>query len=128
MKPRRIIRMFQPRFADEVATGRKRQTVRPTPKVVPRVGDLFEGRAWIGSPYRSKPRNLVEGVITQVAPVILCRTLVKIGRQVVTYEEDLAAFAQADGFSSWSELVSWFAHQHGKLPFRGILICWEPKR
>lgn len=126
MKPRRVIRMFQRRFAADVAAGRKRQTVRPKPKVLPRAGDWLEGREWVGRPYWSKQRKLVEGAIDCVVPVVIERRRVSVAGQMFAGEQDLERFARDDGFTSWSELVAWFEHEHG-LPFRGILIGWDPR-
>lgn len=67
MKPRRFVRMFKPRFAPLVKDGRKLQTMRPVPKVMPRPGDIIDCRMWAGKPYRSKHVKLCEGRITRVS-------------------------------------------------------------
>jgi len=39
-----IVRLFKPQFAPKVASGEKRQTVRPTPKRIPYLGDRISLR------------------------------------------------------------------------------------
>lgn len=129
MIPRRFVRMFKPRFADKVEAGTKRQTVRPEPKRMPKVGDLFDARAWIGRPYFSKQRKLIEGEIIAVWRISIYEDhyYAQIGEigAPITNRMALDDFARDDGFASWSDLVDWFLIEHG-LPFRGIIICWEP--
>lgn len=119
--PRRIVRTFKPQFATLVESEMKWQTVRPTPKVMPRPGDLFDARQWTGLPYRSKQRKLGEWPIVRVAQCT-------INSQGVIYVDGELApkgFAKADGFPSHAALCNWFRDTHG-LPFSGILIQWAP--
>jgi len=121
--------MFKPQFAGLVERGEKLQTVRPTPKRMPKPGDKISLRAWTDKPYRSKQRVLNEGTIIHV-------TKIEISDEGVTLlpDTDMLAqlrvkaspgtFAVADGFSCWEEMRQWFEHQHG-LPFVGILIRWQ---
>lgn len=134
--PRRIVRTFQPRFAVLVETGKKFQTVRPVPKReqdMPRVGDLFDARAWLEKPYRSKQRKLLSSPVPIIAvtPIELCflrcRLLIWIRgatpRHLTSVE--IEQFARADGFADSAEMAHWFSSTHG-LPFAGILIDWLP--
>lgn len=116
--------MFKPRFAPLVKSGQKRQTVRPWPKRVPQRGDIIDCREWAGKPYRSKQRRLREADIFNVR-VIRIRNLKSyvLDGIKVDLPRDLNAFAKADGFADWLEMVNWFKREHG-LPFRGILILW----
>lgn len=52
--PASFVRMFKPHFALLVESGAKAQTVRPTPKRMPKPGDRISLRCWSGAPYRSK--------------------------------------------------------------------------
>jgi hypothetical protein len=126
-----MVRMFKPQFAPLVESGEKRQTVRPTPKRMPKVGDPISLRAWIGLPYRSKQRVLRESVVTKVEPVEIFRCNLQIGSRDAFRNyahprdtEALDAFAKADGFAAWEDLEQWFAQTH-ELPFSGIVIHWS---
>lgn len=124
--PRRFVRMFKSRFAELVKDGLKRQTGRPTPKVMPRPGDIIDCRMWSGAAYRSKQVKLCEGMITKVAVVKLFITeWMRLDGEAVECEA-LRSFAKADGFSSITEMFGWFSEEHG-LPFEGVVIYWEPR-
>lgn len=112
-----IVRLFQPRFAPLVESGAKRQTIRPTPNRMPKVGDAISLREWCGKPYRSRQRLLRASVITRVEPFDL---------DAMRLDEPTKrdAFARADGFADWPDMLAWFVQTHG-LPFRGILIAWK---
>lgn len=130
---RRHVIMFAARFADAVARGEKRQTIRPTRKRAVAVGDALDLRAWSGLPYRSKQVYLT-GIraCVQVGTVeifttiggrtkILDRHMVLDGIEMSGEERD--RFAQADGFSDFAVMSWWFMTTHG-LPFNGVLIRW----
>lgn len=112
-----IVRLFQPRFASLVESGVKLQTLRKTPKRMPKVGSKISLRVWTGNPYRSKQRVLKESIITRVEPFDL---------DAMRLDEPAKrdAFARADGFADWADMLAWFVQTHG-LPFRGILIAWQ---
>lgn len=121
-----FVRIFQPRFAELVERGKKTQTVRCTPKRMPKPGDSISLRAWLDKPYRSKQRVLAEGIITEVATVWLGWNALIVGGRVLTQAE-WAAFAKADGFADSVEMHGWFLKTHG-IPvdgWRGILIRWQ---
>lgn len=44
--------------------------------------------------------------------------------------DELAAFAQSDGFASWPDMQSFWQQEHGDIarlgPWTGLLIKWEP--
>lgn len=134
--PARFVRMFKPRFAELVASGKKTQTIRPLPKRIPRRGDLLSLRTWEGQPYRSKQRVLREAVVQEVRPCFIREDgiytqpgqgslLWSMGVNVMHLRgEDADRFARADGFSHWPEMFEWFRLEHG-LPFDGIAIFWE---
>ena len=124
MKPRKFIRLFQPRFADQVESGIKKQTIRLTPKRMPQVGDHISLRTWTGKPYRSKQRILRESIITEVDTITICHDrFIRCGYTYTApyYRNSLAV---ADGFTDWADMITWFQdnHQH---PFSGILIQWD---
>lgn len=124
-KPRKFVRMVQPRFVDDVRDGSKLCTIRKTPKRMPRVGDLISLRAWSGKPYRSKQIILKESVITAVSPISVSGMVgIRIGDEDIP-EEDEDDFARHDGFKDFEDMRKWFYYTHG-LPFKGILIQWKP--
>lgn len=121
------IRTFKPQFCPLVEAGLKCQTVRPTPKRMPKVGDRISLREWTGKPYRSKQRVLRESTITAVEKISLLDT----GRELLMYvneselhPEQINAFAKADGFAHGIEMFIWFETKHG-LPFEGVVIKWQ---
>lgn len=129
-KPRRFVKMFKPRFAELVRSGAKRQTIRPTPKVLPEAGDIIDCRQWSGLPYRSKQIRLGEFPVSEVGSVSIrkwCVQLTLINRNELMFAGtvQLRDFAQADGFDSFDDMLEWFNENHG-LPFGGILIKWRP--
>jgi len=132
-KPRRFVRLFKPRFAYLVENGKKLQTVRPWPKRIPQAGDLISLRTWTGRPYWSDQRILREGVVMAIARISIYRGhywhSIECGGNLmagltVTDSGALDAFARADGFNHWADLVDWFRAEHG-LPFTGIVIYWK---
>jgi hypothetical protein len=122
MSARHVI-MFSARFAEAVARGEKRQTIRPTRKRAIAAGDELDLRAWSGLPYRSK-QNHLSGirVCVRVSRVFLSPDLVMID-DVGIATHNMNAFARDDGFSGWAEMRDWFDNTHG-LPFTGVLIRW----
>lgn len=124
MKPRTFVRMFKPQFAALVEAGTKLQTVRPTPKRMPREGDRISLRCWTGKPYRSKQRVLRETVVTQVRDILIYTDGVTLYDGYAGYAPNQHIFAVNDGFRSWPDMLQWFREQHG-LPFNGIVIFWK---
>ena len=118
-----FVRMFKPQFADKVASGRKIQTVRPTPARMPKPGDTISLRKWEGAPYRSKQVVLRNSIINAVSSVEIGHGGVYIEGRGMWSD----GFAKADGFKDFPEMLRWFEEQHG-LPFKGILIEWQPKK
>ena len=117
-----FVRLFQPRFADLVESGKKLQTIRKRPRRMPEVGDMIICRAWTGTPYRSKQRDLCSAPITLVKDVQIDAADVVLDGEKLS-DADLERFAQADGFSSSEDMLDWFSETH-ELPFEGILISW----
>lgn len=118
-----IVRMFQKRFAALVESGAKKQTIRPTPKRMPKVGEAISLRVWCGKPYRSKQRVLKEATITNVSEVLITHGGIELNG-LTLFEGDARRFARADGFQSEREMIEWFKETHG-LPFFGVLLVWK---
>ena len=109
---------FQKRFAADVESGKKCQTIRAARKRPFKVGDrLF---LYIGM--RTKGcRKLKEAVCTGAKPVLLDRGLFVVDGEKCN---DRQAAAEADGFDDYDHMCVWFEGNHGPLPFEGVLIEW----
>lgn len=122
---------FQPQFADKVASGAKRQTIRAYRKDGrdPKPGDtlyLYTGTR------TSACRKLGEVVCREVIPMHIRPKGFgfegghHLGDFIKLYGHGaslMRGFAKADGFSDWPAMCDWFEKTHG-LPFRGLLIRW----
>ena len=117
------VRMFKPQFAPLVLSGEKCQTIRPTPKRMPKAGDRISLRMWMGKPYRSKQCVLRESTITDVQPVIIDDQHFTVRGTVLTETEEWN-MAKADGFNTVKDMIEWFNFTHG-LPFVGVIIKWH---
>lgn len=115
--------MFQHRFADLVATGKKNQTIRPIGKRKIEKGMKLSLRKWEGKAYRSKQIVLKEVTCISVAQVYLDHHGFHSsdGHTLSSVANDM--IARADGFESFQALLEWFKETHG-LPFNGRLIQW----
>jgi hypothetical protein len=121
---------FKAQFADQVKNLEKRQTIRARGKRrPPRVGEplmLYTGMRQVGC------HKLLDAVCTSVEPISMSiRTrLVKMPRPlgvepIWTFldDDELEAFAIADGFASADAFFAWFAENHGDT-FSGYVIKW----
>lgn len=115
--------MVKEQFAPLVLSGEKCQTVRPTPKRMPKVGDRLILRRWLGKPYRSKQLTLREATITRIAAIKMNAAAVMVDGCVLLGDEEWA-FARADGFNTPQDMTEWFNATHG-LPFEGVVIYWS---
>lgn len=110
--------MFKPQFAPLVKSGAKRQTIRPIPKRMPKVGDHESWRQW-------EQLELARVELTSIEPVTIipCQVVVERTSDGIysLSGDELSAFARADGFEGSVAFFEWFNDNHG-LPFEGILI------
>lgn len=121
------VRMFKPQFSPMVEAGTKCQTVRPTPKRMPKPGDKISLRMWTGKPYRSKQRVLREATVSEVLPIRIDTISIILDGCLLSYErsyERIWEFAIADGFDTPQDMIEWFNVTHG-LPFYGVVIKWH---
>ena len=110
---------FQECFSYLVEAGAKRQTIRAKRTARPRPGQwayCFTGLR------TARCRRLGAWQIVAVADVRIDEAGVLIEGAALR-ADDLDAFAIADGFIHWGEMLEWFRRSHG-LPFRGDLIMW----
>ncbi|RBO54645.1 hypothetical protein DSD19_04515 [Rhodovulum sp. BSW8] len=125
---------FKKQFADDVAYGIKRQTVRAPRKdgrAHCKVGDtikLFTGM-------RTKScRLLGEARVTSIKTIWMDGVSMKLNGEVLPsciVDRDGPMtdneFAKADGFEGFTEMANWFGEVHG-LPFEGVVIRWSELR
>jgi len=113
--------MFQPQFADLVASGQKMQTIRPIRKKFPvTVGEKLSLRKWSNKPYRSKQIELC-----QVTCRFTCH--LRIDLDGITWPcqpvMPIQLLVQQDGFATFAAMQAWLQKAYG-LPFNGVLIQW----
>lgn len=112
---------FQRRFADDVATGRKRQTIRAPRKDNrhAKPGDRLQ----LYTGMRTKAcRKLDEGICKISTYCAIREDGITLGNHP---RVDIDEFAVADGFEDFESMKTWFRKTHG-LPFIGQLIVWDP--
>ena len=122
---------FHPRFADAVARGEKRQTIRALRK---------NGHASPGDRLQLYTGMRTKHCRKLVTPDPVCRhnVFVGIGHDKIEIAfpfrfpiahvcapNHLNKFARNDGFDDFAEMRNWFIMTHGPLPFRGVKITWD---
>ena len=119
---------FQSRWADDVAEGRKRGTIRANGKR--RHAQMGEALQLYTGQRTRYCRKLVtpDPICLNSIPVRMERGLSE-RRIVVIYagweltREALEAMAREDGFATAADMLDWFEATHG-LPFEGRHITW----
>lgn len=112
---------FKKRFAPDIESGKKRQTIRAKRKDGrnPHVGDklyLFVGMRTKGC------RRLGEAICLNVRQITIDQEGINIeGRWLNPWEK--LQIANADGFNCFTEMRIFFEKEHG-LPFEGLLYNW----
>ena len=110
---------FQGRFADAVASGAKRQTIRAARKRRhARAGEMLQ----LYTGMRTKAcRKLRDAVCVKSTYCAIYDESITTGDHPPA---DLDEFAQRDGFADFADMTDWFREMHG-LPFIGQLIVWK---
>jgi hypothetical protein len=116
---------FKKRFAPAVESGKKRQTIRARRKdgLDPKPGQTL----YLYTALRTtQARKLREATCTAVKAVTIDESgMLLLDGLAVIEPSDRNAFAIADGFGSWDELVDYWQTEHGRdLPWYGIVIYW----
>lgn len=110
---------FSPEFVDDVASGKKRQTIRQTKRA--KVGDkvqLYTGMR------TKKCRKLRDAVCVMVDYVGIRPDGLTVGN-IEKHPRDMDEFAQADGFADYRAMVAWFEKKYGSPYFTGYLHRWD---
>ena len=112
---------FSARFAADVESGRKRQTIRRRRKRPTKTGDKLH--LFIGMRTRSC-RTLGKAVCAGALPLLIDEGRVILNGDELRTLDALTWFAAKDGFQTWADCESWFREHYG-LPFDdGELIWW----
>ncbi|MGS4945196.1 ASCH domain-containing protein [Meridianimarinicoccus sp. RP-17] len=121
---------FKQRFCDDIAAGRKRQTIRGHRKRHARVGEPVQ--LYFGMRTRAC-RKLIgpDPICTAVVPIKIGvpqhggePALVSLEGAPFRHVDD--AFAIADGFWGWADFTLFWRDTHGAGNFSGMLIEWAP--
>jgi len=112
---------FQERFAPDVESGVKGQTVRPKRKRPTKAGDIL----YLYTGMRTKKcRKLKEARCLLVTDIeIDVGGIDWKGQMMMVGSPNADDFARADGFSDSEEMI-WFFEDTYELPFRGEVIQW----
>jgi len=122
---------FNKKFADNVETGLKTQTIRAFRKYPIEGGDTLYLYTGLRSKYSKKLRQVRCKIVFDIE-ITKNSILIEPGWKTMsgldcqsrlTATHHLDQFAKLDGFSSWREMKEWWLRDHG-LPFRGMLIMW----
>ena len=112
---------FRKQWAEDVALGKKRQTVRKyrANGRDPKPGDtlyMFTGMRTLVC------RSIAKYECTDVRPIKMTDDGIVLDDEDMT-PENRDVFARLDGFTSWEEMREFFRKMHG-LPFEGLVIYW----
>jgi hypothetical protein len=112
---------FYPRFADQVASGQKRQSIRQ--RQFHRGAPLY---LYIGMRTKNAKRIAVATVTTSRAIVI---DYVRYEPSISINGIDLSAkemehFARADGFNGLDDFMDFFSENY-EMPFEGFVVEWD---
>lgn len=112
---------FQARFADDVASGVKRQTIRAPRKTRhAAAGEPIQLYTGLRTKATRKLRD-PDPICTKSTYCAIYEDGITTGNHPPT---DLDEFAQRDGFKNFEAMKAWFRDTHG-LPFIGQLIAWD---
>ena len=115
---------FQARFADAVASGEKRQTIR-----APRKSNRHAtpgDRLQLYTGMRTKSCRKLREAVCHASCVIRIEhdKAWTSGPEKHFMGDELERLARSDGFTRWADMRDWFDNTHG-LPFTGRLIRWS---
>jgi len=114
---------FMKRFAPLVESGEKQQTIRAERKDGrrPHVGETL----YLYTGMRTKKcQKLLKTTCTSVDDIMILKSSILILPNWLNADE-MDGLARADGFENAEQFFDFFQKEHG-LPFRGLLIKWEP--
>lgn len=110
---------FSPEFAEAVASGEKRQTIRQTRRAKP--GDALQ----LYTGQRTKAcRKLRDAICESVDYVAIRPDYLTVGDKR-KHPADIDEFARLDGFENYRAMVSWFERKYGSPYFIGYVHRWS---
>lgn len=110
---------FQPQFAEDVAAGRKTQTIRRAARAkAGQTLQLYTGQ-------RTKAcRKLADATCLDCGYIgLTARGITLWDKQ--RYPSDVDDFARADGFADYAAMWKWFSERYGTNSFTGYVIRWH---
>ncbi|WP_150526259.1 hypothetical protein [Roseibium sediminis] len=117
---------FMAEFAEPVERGKKRQSIRQTQRC--RVGDkiqLYTGQRT----KHCRKLSVIDPVCTEVTPIILgnpeLTIPIRLGELELSSEQQITAFAKADGFTSYRDMYVFFRLRYRATSFVGFLHKWD---
>ena len=110
---------FSPQFAEEVASGRKTQTIRRSARA--RAGQALQ----LYTGQRTKDcRKLTEAICIDCTYVGLTARGVTLGDES-RFPAHIDDFARADGFEDYAAMWKWFSERYETNSFTGHIIRWR---
>lgn len=109
---------FSPEFAEDVASGKKLQTIRQTKRA--KVGDklqLYTGQ-------RTKACRLLRESICEMVDYVGIRPDGLTVGNTEMHLRNIDDFARADGFRDFRHMVMWFEKKYGSPYFTGCVYRW----
>ena len=109
---------FSPEFADAVAAGTKRQTIRRTARAKP--GDRLQ----LYTMQRTTAcRKLGDGTCEFVGYVGISPDGITLSDKT-KHPGNIDDFARADGFENFAAMLAWFTGKYGSPYFQGYVHRW----
>ena len=110
---------FKKQFAEDVASGKKTQTIRE--KARAKAGDKLQ----LYTGMRTKAcRKLSDAFCVAVDSISITPEGPVFG-QTGWWPKDYDAFAALDGFGSYDEMYDFFCSEYGEEVFNGFIIMWR---
>lgn len=116
---------FNKRFVDLVESGAKHQTIRANRKDGrrPEPGDFIHCYFGLRTKHTRKLRGAIIRAVHDVRIDVSLRDVWVNGKRVLA--RDCTAFARADGFDSYHEMMTWWQSTHrGSAVFHGFMVVW----
>lgn len=117
---------FQPRFAQPIVDGLKRQTIRLPRKRHARPGEHLQ----LYTGMRTRQCRLISRAtcvsVHEIELFSYSCGLIDVTIDGHDFEGNMNDFARADGFDGLTDMWNFWNRMHGWGEFHGMLIRWEP--
>lgn len=108
---------FKPQFADDVESGKKRQTIRERARC--KLGDSLQLYTGMNT---KACRKLKDAICASVTPIEIDHCNIYLNGHAIENQDKIV---QEDGFPEYTDMAIFFEKQYGCLPFKGVLIKWD---